>query len=170
MYFGCSPLLTVAQATFLAALPQRPSAYNPYKIQVRRAPAARRIIDSSCTSGQIDPDEAAHGAARTSFAVEPRHAHLPRRISWKWCWPLRADSARLGSTTLDASLQSKSPISSMRIVRRCCATARTTSRWSCSTTTTAEWLAWEGSGDYFDGDETAAPSTAASRCASPAPH
>src|SRR6185295_20238713 len=32
VYFGVEPsLLTVAQATFLAALPQRPSAYNPYR-------------------------------------------------------------------------------------------------------------------------------------------
>ena len=59
VYFGVQPsLLTMAQATFLAALPQRPSAYNPYKDPKPALRRQRRIIDALVHLKLISPDEA----------------------------------------------------------------------------------------------------------------
>ena len=71
VYFGVQPsLLTVAQATFLAALPQRPSAYNPYKDPRPALRRQRRIIDTLVHQKLISPDEA-HTARNERLRIEP---------------------------------------------------------------------------------------------------
>src|SRR5678815_6182686 len=71
VYFGVSPsLLTVGQATFLAALPQRPSAYNPYRDPKPALRRQRRIIDVLVHEKLISPDEA-HTARNERLQVQP---------------------------------------------------------------------------------------------------
>ena len=71
VYFGVQPsLLTVAQATFLAALPQRPTAYNPYKDPRPAHRRQRRILDTLVHQKLISPDEA-HTARNEQLRIEP---------------------------------------------------------------------------------------------------
>src|SRR5688500_20227448 len=71
VYFGVEPpLLTVAQAAFLAALPQRPSAYNPYRDPAPALRRQRRIIDTLRREKLITADEA-HTARTERIDVQP---------------------------------------------------------------------------------------------------
>ena len=71
VYFGVQPsLLTLAQATFLAALPQRPSAYNPYRDPAPAIRRQRRIIDGLVRQKVITPDDA-HTARNERLSIQP---------------------------------------------------------------------------------------------------
>src|SRR5688572_22381009 len=153
VYFGVRPsLLTVAQATFLAALPQRPSAYNPYKDPKPALRRQRRIIDTLVHQKLISPDEA-HTARNERPQIEPaaRAFAAPHFVEMVLAAQGGARPARL-TTTLDASLQA----TVADIVQ---AHRESLLRHGAHNVavvvldnTTSEWLAWEGSGDYFDRD------------------
>ena len=153
VYFGLQPsLLTVAQSTFLAALPQRPSAYNPYKDPKPALRRQRRIIDTLVHQKLISPDEA-HTARNERLRIEPaaRAFAAPHFVEMVLAAQGGARPARL-TTTLDASLQA----AVADIVR---AHRESLLRHGAHNVavvvldnTTSEWLAWEGSGDYFDRD------------------
>ena len=77
VYFGVQPsLLTVAQATFLAALPQRPTAYNPYKDPRPAQRRQRRILDTLAPILRVRPphDRSGRRGDRSS-----RHSSADRR-------------------------------------------------------------------------------------------
>ncbi len=153
VYFGVEPsLLTVAQATFLAALPQRPSAYNPYNNPAPAIRRQRRIIDSLVRQKLITPDDA-HTARNERLNIQPaaRAFSAPHFVEMV----LAAQGGRRPSrlaTTLDAELQT-TVVDIVRAHRR---TLLEHGAHNVSVVVldnaSSEWIAWEGSGDYFDRD------------------
>src|SRR6185369_11987582 len=60
LYFGCAPEdLTVAQAAFLAALPQRPGAFNPLRDEKRAIARQRKALARMHEVGYITERELA---------------------------------------------------------------------------------------------------------------
>jgi penicillin-binding protein 1C len=153
VYFGVDPsLLTVGQATFLAALPQRPSAYNPYKDPAPAIRRQRRIIDALVRQKLITSEEA-HVARSERLQIQPaaRAFAAPHFVEMVLADHGADRPARL-KTTLDSKLQT----TVADIVR---AHRRSLLQHGAHNVAvvvldnaTSEWLAWEGSGDYFDRD------------------
>ena len=145
-YFGCAPEeLTIAQAAWLASLPQRPS--TP-----RRALSRQRQVLGRMHSLHLI-DDAAYRDARAERlsldrGIQPSLApHFVERVREQ----LGTNAPRRIETTLDANLQRsiKGIIAAERpnLLRHgahSVAVAVLDNR-------TGEWLAWEGSGDYFGG-------------------
>jgi penicillin-binding protein 1C len=158
-YFGCAPEeLTIAQAAWLASLPRRPS--TP-----RRALARQRVVLGRMRALGLIDEGAWRGARaeRLSFegGVGPLLApHFVEQVLSKWSggrfgrrgWG-NDDSGSHIVTTLDAALQ--------LTVRGIIAAQRTellrhgahSVAVAVLDNRTGEWLAWEGSGDYFGGNE-----------------
>jgi penicillin-binding protein 1C len=143
-YFACAPdELTIAQSAWLASLPQRPS--TP-----RRALARQRVVLARMkTLRLIDANEYRDARAeRLSLdrGLQPTLApHFVERVRVS----LGANAPRRIETTLDANLQAsvRGIIAAERgeLLRHgahSVAVAVLDNR-------TGEWLAWEGSGDYF---------------------
>jgi penicillin-binding protein 1C len=140
-YFGCAPeQLTVAQAAYLAALPQRPSAARHALLRQRRV--LRRMRDLHI----IDDDQylTARGE-RLAFDRGRQPLLAPHFVEHV----LRTSSDGLIRTTLDAGLQRQIEgiiaahrDSLLRHGAHSVAVAVLDNR-------NGHWLAWEGSGDYF---------------------
>jgi penicillin-binding protein 1C len=143
-YFACAPdELTIAQSAWLASLPQRPS--TP-----RRALARQRVVLARMkTLRLIDGNEYRDARAeRLSLdrGLQPTLApHFVERVRAS----LGANAPRRIETTLDANLQAsvRGIIAAERgeLLRHgahSVAVAVLDNR-------TGEWLAWEGSGNYF---------------------
>jgi len=142
-YFGVGPeQLTVAQAAFLASLPQRPSAFNPLRDPEKARPRQLSILARM----NLPEDERKSARAerlRFSPTAQPVLAmHYVERV-------LAQEHGARVQTTLDANLQ--------RDVTGIIAAHRATLlRHGAKSVAvavldnaTGEWLAWEGSGDYF---------------------
>ena len=146
-YFGCAPEdLTMAQAAWLASLPQRPS--TPRRALARQ----RTVLARMRASGMLD--EAAWRDAKNErlvFARETVPLLAPHFVERVMETRPRSVRGRI-VTTLDAGLQ--------RDVRGILAAARQSllhhGAHSVAVAVldnrTGEWLAWEGSGDYFGGN------------------
>ncbi len=148
-YFGCAPdQLTGAQAAFLASLPQRPSAFNPLRDPDRARNRQLRVMAAM----KIAPEERVFAereqlqfrSAGQSLIAQHYVEHVLRGAA--------ADSPSRIRTSLDANLQRdvQGVISARRADlrrhgARSVAVAVLDNR-------SGDWLAWEGSGDYF-GDE-----------------
>jgi len=155
-YFGrLSASLTAAEAAFLAALPQQPSRFNPWKDTDARAAAAARA-----RRGRILNEMAAHGwldaqalrvarAERISLVHQSATAIAPHFVERAVADTATAHPRRV-ETTLDADLQ--------RTVEGIIAAHRDTldAHHAANVAVvvldnqSSEWLAWEGSGNYFD--------------------
>ena len=144
-YFGCAPgQLTPAQAAFLASLPQRPSAFNPL-----RDPNAARARQLRILARMKLPAEELQRAQREELRFTPTAQpalamHFVERVR-----PRDDTTTRRLVTTLDARLQrtilgiiSAQRASLLAHGAHSVAVAVLDNR-------TGEWLAWEGSGDYF---------------------
>lgn len=144
-YFGCAPeQLTAAQAAFLASLPQRPSAFNPLRDPERARGRQLHVLSRM----DLEPDLRARAVEeKLVFASvqQPVLAmHFIERVR-----PVDVKETRRIVTTLDAALQ--------RDVAGIIAAHRQTllrhGAHSAAVVVlenaTGEWLAWEGSGDYF---------------------
>jgi penicillin-binding protein 1C len=146
-YFGTSPQeLTIAQAAFLASLPQRPSAFNPLH-DPRRAAARQRWVLARMSITPAQRKEAEGERLRFDRGQQPLvAAHFVERVREL------APTARVVRTTLDAQLQREvtgivnaERASLLRHGAHAAAVAVLDNA-------TGQWLAWEGSGDYFGGD------------------
>lgn len=153
-YFGTDPEnLTAAQAAFLAGLPQRPSALDPYRRFAAAAERQRWVLRRMAARGALSEDEARAAATeRLSIVREERDAIAPHFV-------LRVLASGTGrpprrvETTLDAGLQED--------VRGILAAARPGLREhgarhvavAVLDNRSSEWLAWEGSGGFFDGGD-----------------
>ena len=153
VYFGVQPsLLTVAQAAFLAALPQRPSAYNPYKDPAPAVRRQRRILETLRQQKLITPDDA-HIARNERLQIQPaaKAFAAPHFVEMVLAAQGATRPSRL-ETTLDAELQA----TVADIVRAHRRTLRDHGAHNVAVVVldndTSEWIAWEGSGDYFDRD------------------
>ncbi|MGH9331343.1 MAG: transglycosylase domain-containing protein, partial [Vicinamibacterales bacterium] len=162
-YFGVpASMLTPAQAAFLAALPQQPSRFNPWQHPDRAARRGRRVIERMRALGLLDESRAAEALAeRLSLKREaPAFAapHFVERVlGGAWSGVAQRGSVAHGFsratriiTTLDAALQAEVA----GIIR---SQRRDLDRHGAHNVAVvvldnrrSEWLAWEGSGDYFD--------------------
>lgn len=151
-YFGTSAdALTPAQAAFLAGLPQRPGAFDPWRRFERARARQREVLRRMEARGALSAAEAEVARAeRLSLkrpSVELPAQHFVERVRES----VPAAVARV-ETTLDLDLQ--------RAVRGIAAAhrKRLLSHGARNLAIvvlkndTAEWLAWEGSGDWFDGE------------------
>ena len=150
-YFGCEPsMLTPAQAAFLAGLPQRPSGFNPYRNPKPALVRQRVVLHRMAGAGSLTSDQLKEALdERLTFtrAASPFAApHFVERV-------LKAAGdnrpARI-QTTLDAELQRDIAgiIESHRALLEKHGAANVAV--VVLDNVRGEWLAWEGSGDYFD--------------------
>jgi penicillin-binding protein 1C len=152
-YFGHdASLLTPAQAAFLAGLPQRPSRFNPYR-RLQTATARQQVV--------IRRMEAI-GALSAAQAIEARNERLlltrdsapflaPHFVEMALAAAGDRSPARL-ETTIDAGLQADI----VGIIRNQRASLARHAAHNVAVVVLdnarGEWLAWEGSGDYFDSE------------------
>jgi penicillin-binding protein 1C len=143
-------MLTPAQAAFLAGLPQRPSTFNPYRNQDLAVSRQRVVLTRMATAGAIslaELDEAR--AERLAFSRADRRFLAPHFVEMVLAGVGPSRPARI-ETTLDAALQED--------IAGILQTHHTTlDRHGAANVAVVvldnlrhEWLAWEGSGDYFD--------------------
>ena len=153
-YFGVQPAdLTAAQAALLAGLPQRPSALDPYRHPDRARARQRVVIARMEAAGLLSAEDAARAREeRLRFVPLARPFAAPHFLD-----RVRADAgavpARRIETTLDAELQREvAGILAMHRRRLDEHGARHVAV-AVLHNPSGEWLAWEGSGRYADGDE-----------------
>jgi penicillin-binding protein 1C len=153
-YFGRSVTsLTAAEAAFLAALPQQPSRYDPWKEPTAARRRQQRILDTMAERGWIDGGTLATARREELSFVRAK----PDSLAPHFVERVRADLSNRSSagrveTTLDAELQ--------RMVRGIVAANRAmldahharNVAVAVLDNQSGEWLAWEGSGDYFDAE------------------
>jgi penicillin-binding protein 1C len=150
-YFGVpAERLTIAQAALLAALPQRPSALDPRRHLDRARVRQRLVLDRMLDAESITIEErrvaGGEGLRILPGGNELLAPHLVARLQRE----LRASKRTSLATTIDAGFQ--------RVVRGILDAHRPRlARHDAHNVAvvvlhvpTGEWLAWEGSGDYFD--------------------
>ncbi|HJW92913.1 MAG TPA: penicillin-binding protein 1C [Thermoanaerobaculia bacterium] len=151
LYFGCTPEdLTAAQSAFLASLPQRPGAFNPLRDEKRALSRQRFVLAKMHTLGYITERELASARAeRLRFERGERRVvaqHFVERVLE------RAPRRRRIETTLDASLQREVAGIIAAQKRDLLDHGAHSVAVAVLDNHTGEWLAWEGSGDYFGTD------------------
>jgi penicillin-binding protein 1C len=157
MYFATPPEnLTAAQAAFLAALPQRPSAFNPLR-NPDVARARQRLVLAQMHLSMLDRQHALTERLRFASTAAPSLAmHFIEHVvsGGEATLPVSSPHGQARSpvirTTLDARLQRAVAgiIQAHRadLIRHGAHSAAV----AVLDNATGEWLAWEGSGDYFD--------------------
>jgi len=150
-YFGHdASLLTPAQAAFLAALPRRPSGYNPYREPERAFARQQEILSRMESYGLLTGDRLREAKAeRLALTREPATfiaPHFVQRIIGSGT----AGGSRRITTTLDAPLQRE--IEGIIRGQRLSLARHGAHNVAVAVldNATGEWLAWEGSGDYWD--------------------
>jgi penicillin-binding protein 1C len=151
LYFGCGPEdLTAAQAAFLAALPQRPGAFNPLRDEKRAIARQRQVLTKMHALGYMTERELASARdERLRFERGERRIgaqHFIERVLE------RAPKQRRIATTLDASLQREVAGIIAAQKQDLLAHGAHSVAVAVLDNRTGEWLAWEGSGDYFGTD------------------
>ena len=150
-YFGReASMLTPAQSAFLAGLPQRPSGFNPYRSRDAAIVRQRDVLRRMEAAGALSPGQAAEARAeQLTFTRASAPFIAPHFVEMV----LRAEGASKGDrieTTLDAALQADVTgiIDGQRelLDRHGAANVAVV----VLDNATAEWRAWEGSGDYFN--------------------
>jgi penicillin-binding protein 1C len=150
-YFGTdSRMLTPAQAAFLAGLPQRPTRFNPYRNQAlaesrQRVVLARMRAANFISAAQLDEAR----RERLNLARGERPFLAPHFVEMVLAGAGPNRPSRI-ETTLDAGLQ--------RDIAGIIQTYRPAlQRHGAGNVAvvvldnvSGAWLAWEGSGDYFD--------------------
>lgn len=151
-YFG-RPVeaLTVAEAAFIAALPQQPTRFNPWQ-RPEAARARQRRIIAEMASRQFITAEVAAAATRERIVLEREQngSLAPHYVQRVLASTDRADGARRIVTTLDAELQ-RTVAGVIRANRESLnAHAAYNVAVAVLDNRKGTWLAWEGSGDYND--------------------
>ncbi|MGC8763454.1 MAG: penicillin-binding protein 1C [Acidobacteriota bacterium] len=150
-YFGCDPgHLTPAQAAFLAGLPQRPSAFNPYR-HFREARARQRwVLARMAALGSLDGEGLRRALEERIVLRRPERPFLAPHFVERVLERCPPGTVRV-RTTLDLDLQG-------RVNRIVEAGRRDREAHGASAAAvvvlhnaTGEILAYEGSGDYFAG-------------------
>jgi penicillin-binding protein 1C len=152
-YFGRKVTsLTPAEAAFLAALPQQPSRFNPWQTPDRAITRQRRILETMAGRGWISPEELAAARGEQLRLERSQSALIAPHFVERVLKSLESTRPRRVETTLDAALQ--------RAIAGIIAAERESLRRHHAENVaiavldnrTGEWLAWEGSGDYFNAD------------------
>ena len=150
-YFGVSASqLTPAQAAFLAGLPQRPSGFNPYRYRDAAVRRQRSVLRRMGADGGLTPEQLRDASAeRVTFVDRESPFLAPHFVRMVLDVAATPRPARI-TTTLDAALQKD-------VVGIIASHRETLHRHGARNVAvvvldnaTGEWLAWEGSGDYFE--------------------
>jgi penicillin-binding protein 1C len=147
-YFGCAPgELTPAQAAYLAALPQRPGAFNPLRDPQKAVARQKYVLAAMPLSTREREDAFAERLNLQPHNQELIAQHFVERV-WRTASPARGEVETI-VTTLDAGLQREvlGIIAAHR--SRLMAHGASSVAVAVLNNHTGEWLAWEGSGDYF---------------------
>jgi len=158
--------LTPAQAAYLAALPQQPSRFNPRRDAARALPRQRNILTAMAQAGAIAEGDARIAREERITITRPVNEfiapHFVERVLAQFGGPegppsdgavRRADlQVRQITTSLDAPLQRT--VQGIIRAHRALLTKHNANNVAVVVLNnhTGEWLAWEGSGDYFDAD------------------
>jgi penicillin-binding protein 1C len=153
LYFGVEPsMLTPAQAAFLAALPQRPTVFNPWKGLASARARQHAVLRRMAAAGALDAQRLAEAKAerivlrpRASASGAPHFVEMVRAAAGD------PAPARL-HTTIDLELQRA--IEGIVDRERPSLTAHGAANVAVVVldNARAEWLAWEGSGNYGDAE------------------
>jgi penicillin-binding protein 1C len=152
-YFGTSAShLTPAQAAFLAGLPQRPSAFNPHRDWRSALRRHDHVIDRMASLKLITPALAAEARAeQLTLAADTPAFAAPHFVEMVLSNVAAQRAARV-QTTLDLALQQDVE----GIIRSQRADLDRHGAHNVAVVVldnrTGGWLAWEGSGNYFDGE------------------
>jgi penicillin-binding protein 1C len=151
-YFGrAAAMLTPAQAAFLAGLPQRPSGFNPYRDPKPALARQQYVIRRMESAGFLAPLQAAEARReRIALSDRTRDAFVAPHFVEMVLAQLGAERPAVVRTTLDAVLQkdvagivrSHRPLLQRHGAANVAVVVLDNRR--------GEWLAWEGSGGYFD--------------------
>jgi penicillin-binding protein 1C len=150
-YFGRDVrTLTLAESAFLAALPQKPGRFNPWRQADRAQPRQVRILGTMAARKWISNDEFNAAAAEHLNLTRENTALLAPHFVARVLATSRGAGPRRIETTLDADLQRtvQGIISAQR--ESLIAHEATNVAVAVLDNRTGEWLAWEGSGSYFD--------------------
>jgi penicillin-binding protein 1C len=161
IYFGVdASMLTPSQAAFLAALPQRPTAFNPWKNLASAQRRQQTVLTRMAGAGTLS-DERLREARAERIALRPRHTtfNAPHFVEMVSTFPAaaagRPTSRPAGArivTTLDLELQREVE----RIVEHERPVLKAHGAANAAVVVldnaTGEWLAWEGSGNYGQAD------------------
>jgi penicillin-binding protein 1C len=151
-YFGCAAsLLTAAQSAFLAGLPQRPSSFNPYRNQQSATARQRAVIRRMETYGLLSAAEGQEARSEHLTLTRSSAPFLAPHFVEMVLASTAGRPARI-ETTIDAGLQediagivrSQRPLLERHGAANVAVVVLDNA--------TGEWIAWEGSGDYFDRD------------------
>ena len=151
-YFGCaSAMLTPAQAAFLAGLPQRPSGFNPHRnresaIARQRSVLRRMEMEGALTAAQVEEAR----AERLVFSSPAAAFAAPHFVEMVLASAGDARPPRI-ETTLDGELQAS--VAGIIHSHRAQLDRHGAANVAVVILDNArgEWIAWEGSGNYFDG-------------------
>jgi len=150
-YFGVpAAMATPAQAAFLAGLPQRPSGFNPYRSREAAIRRQRAVVRRMEADGSLNANEVSNVLnERLSFAQPDARFSAPHFVEMVLAGAGEPRPARI-ETTLDAALQADVTgiIQSHR--EQLHAHRAQNVAVVVLDNERGEWLAWEGSGDYFD--------------------
>ena len=149
-------MLTAAQAAFLAGLPQRPSGYNPFRSRDQAIARQRTVLRRMEAAGALSRDQAREARdERLRFSRNSSPFLAPHFVEMVIVAAGAEADENLPpriETTLDAGLQSDV----VGIIR---SHRQALERHGAANVAVvvldnarAEWLAWEGSGDYADAE------------------
>jgi len=150
-YFGSpTSLLTPAQAAFLAGLPQRPTGFNPYRARDAAMSRQRSVLQRMAAAGALSPDGLREALTeRLVFTRAAAPFKAPHFVEMVLAAAGDVPPARI-ETTVDGELQRE--ISGIIESQR--ATLKQHGAGNVAVVVldnvSGQWLAWEGSGDYFD--------------------
>jgi penicillin-binding protein 1C len=152
-YFGRSAsMVTPAQAAFLAGLPQRPSGFNPYRGRSSALARQRQVLRRMASAGALTPAGLQEAISeRLSFTHAASPFVAPHFVEMALASAGGGRPARI-ETTIDRGLQADvSGIIGNRadlLRKHGAANVAVVVLDNAS----GEWLAWEGSGNYFDAE------------------
>ena len=168
IYFGVdASMLTPAQAAFLAALPQRPTAFNPWRNLASAQRRQQTVLNRMAAAGTLG-DERLREARAERIQLRPRHTifNAPHFVEMASAFA-KATADRSGfadatgrmqgpariETTLDLDLQRE--VEAIVEHERPSLKAHGAANVAVVVldNATGEWLAWEGSGNYGEGGE-----------------
>lgn len=144
--------LTPAQAAYLAALPQQPSRFNPRRDPALALPRQQRILAAMADAGVLSAVDARIARDERITIERPASTLIAPHFVQRVLGLSTASGDSIIRTSLDAPLQR----SILGIVRAHRATLKVHDANNVAIAVldnrTGQWLAWEGSGDYFDED------------------
>ena len=152
-YFATEPpMLTPAQAAFLAGLPQRPSGYNPFRNRDQAIARQRTVLRRMEAAGSLSSEQAREARdERLRFARAASPFLAPHFVEMVMAAAGKNPPPRV-ETTIDAGLQADV----VGIIR---SHRQALERHGAANVAVVvldnargEWLAWEGSGDYSDAE------------------